>query len=127
MLTLIVTNDCAIAARDISFGAAQDPASFSPVTGGIGVTCTKGLTYTVGIGTGSFPAANGRRQMASSGDGRLQYDIFDGGGARVWGKTRMVSVACARQMAYQRSSFHFVRPSTRIKTLLRLGLIQTRL
>ncbi|MFL9875098.1 Csu type fimbrial protein [Paraburkholderia megapolitana] len=86
MLTLIVTNDCAIAARDISFGAAQDPASFSPVTGGIGVTCTKGLTYTVGIGTGSFPAANGRRQMASSGDGRLQYDIFDGGGARVWGQ-----------------------------------------
>ncbi|MCX4161730.1 MULTISPECIES: spore coat U domain-containing protein [Paraburkholderia] len=106
-LTLVVTNDCAIAARDISFGAAQDPASFSPVTGGIGVTCTKGLTYTVGIGSGSFPAANGRRQMASSGGGRLQYDIFSGGGATVWGRdtNRVNSVSAADGLSAQQFPF----------------------
>ncbi|MEQ5842839.1 spore coat U domain-containing protein [Paraburkholderia acidicola] len=106
-LTLIVTNDCTIAAPDISFGAAPDPASFSPVTGGIGVTCTKGLTYTVGVSGGSFPAANGRRQMASSGGGRLQYDIFNGRGATVWGQdtNRVSSVSAADGLSAQQFPF----------------------
>ncbi|PCE22266.1 hypothetical protein BWP39_21565 [Paraburkholderia acidicola] len=107
LLTLVVTNDCTIAARDISFGAAPDPASFSPVTGGIGVTCTKGLTYTVGVSSGSFPAANGRRQMASSGGGRLQYDIFNGRGATVWGEdtNRVRSVSSADGLSAQQFPF----------------------
>lgn len=105
-LTLVVTNDCTIAAPDISFGDAPNPGSFSPVTGGIAVTCTKGLTYTVGVSGGSFRAANGRRQMAS-GDGRLQYDIFNGGGATVWGQdtNRVSSVSAADGSSAQQFPF----------------------
>jgi spore coat protein U-like protein len=105
-LTLVVTNDCTIAAPNISFGAAPNPASFSPVTGGIAVTCTKGLTYTVGLSGGSFRAANGRRQMASSG-GRLQYDIFNSGGATVWGQdtNRVSSVRAADGSSVQQFPF----------------------
>ncbi|MBN3787161.1 spore coat U domain-containing protein [Burkholderia sp. Ac-20353] len=84
-ITAVVTNDCTITAPNVSFGSAPTVSGFQPVSGNIALTCTKGMSYTVGLSPGSNAAANGRRQMAS-GANRLQYDLFGNGGATVWGQ-----------------------------------------
>lgn len=84
-VTLTVTNDCTFVAPDINFGSAPIASGFPSVAGNISLTCTKGMTYTVGLGSGLHVAGNGRRQMASGAE-RLQYDIFSSG-AVVWGTT----------------------------------------
>ncbi|MGS0893976.1 Csu type fimbrial protein [Burkholderia stagnalis] len=84
-VTMTVTNDCTIAAPNVSFGTAPTVSGFQPVSGAISLTCTKGMSYTVGLSPGNNAAANGRRQMAS-GANRLQYDLFASGGATVWGQ-----------------------------------------
>jgi len=85
-VTLVVSNDCRITAPDVGFGAAAAVTQFLPVTGGVSLVCTKGMTYTVGLSSGAQPAANGRRQMAN-GANTLQYDIYSGGTGTVWGET----------------------------------------
>lgn len=85
MLSLNVTNDCAITAPPVQFGSAPLPAMFPTVSQNIGLVCTKGLVYTVGISPGSHAVPGGRRQM-TSGLSRLQYDIFTPGNT-VWGDT----------------------------------------
>ena len=84
-LSLNVTADCAITAPPVQFGSAPLLASFPAVSQNIGLLCTRGLAYTVGISPGNNALAGGRRQMAS-GTARLQYDIFQPGGT-VWGAT----------------------------------------
>jgi spore coat protein U-like protein len=83
-VSLTVTNDCSITAPDIQFGSAPLLSSFPAVGQNIGLLCTKGLAYTVGISAGNN-ASGGRRQMAS-GSNRLQYDVFKPN-ATVWGAT----------------------------------------
>ena len=84
-LSLNVTNDCAITAPPVQFGGAPLPAMFPAVSQNIGLICTRGLVYTVGISPGNHALPGGRRQMAS-GLSRLQYDIFKPGNT-VWGAT----------------------------------------
>lgn len=81
-LRLTVTNDCAINAPPIQFGSKPMLNAFPVVNQNIGLLCTKGLVYTVGLSPGNNPAG-GRRQMAS-GTNRLQYDIYKPNGT-VWG------------------------------------------
>lgn len=83
-VSLTVTNDCSITAPNIQFGSAPLLAGFGTVSQNIGLLCTKGLAYTVGLSTGNNPTA-GRRQLAS-GSNRLQYDIFKPD-STVWGAT----------------------------------------
>jgi spore coat protein U-like protein len=83
-VTLNITRDCRFDADDIDFGSAPFADSFEPVSGALGVTCTKGTTYTVGLSDGNY-AAGGRRRMAS-GANRLEYDVFFPGGDR-WDNT----------------------------------------
>lgn len=83
-VSLTVTNDCAITAPDIQFGAAPLLTAFPTVSQNIGLLCTKGLVYTVGLSGGADPAG-GRRRM-SFGNNRLQYDIFKPD-TTVWGAT----------------------------------------
>ena len=84
-LRLNVTADCAITAPPVQFGSAPLLAGFAAVNQNIGLLCTRGLAYTVGISPGNNALPGGRRQMAS-GTARLQYDIFQPGGT-VWGAT----------------------------------------
>ncbi|VWB63488.1 lipoprotein [Burkholderia arboris] len=84
-VTLTVTNDCTITAPDVNFGSAPTVASFAQVNGSLSLTCTKGMTYTVGLSPGSHAAANGRRQM-TSGTNVLQYDIYAANGGTIWGQ-----------------------------------------
>ncbi len=87
---LVVTNDCTFSAPNVQFGAAPLPAAFAAVTGNVSVVCTRGLSVTVGLGPGTYPAG-GRRQMAS-GANRLAYDLFRGDGS-VWGTAAGTRVA----------------------------------
>ncbi len=84
-VSLVVQNDCNITAPTVSFGSAPLVSGFPSVSQNISLQCTKGMTYTVGLGAGSNPAGGGRRQMAS-GTNRLAYDLFKNDNT-VWGST----------------------------------------
>ncbi|APW42437.1 Csu type fimbrial protein [Rhodoferax saidenbachensis] len=81
-ISLTVTNDCTINAPAVNFGSAPLVSGFGTVSQSISLLCSKGMTYTVGLSTGAYPA-NGRRRMAS-GANRLEYDIFKTD-STVWG------------------------------------------
>lgn len=84
-VSMTVSNDCTISAPNISFGDAPVVAAFPTVNQSVGVSCTKGSPYTVGLGGGQNPNG-GRRHMASgSGPKLLAYDIFKSAGTTVWG------------------------------------------
>lgn len=82
-VTIIVTNDCTITAPVVNFGNAPLVSGFPTISQSISVLCSKTMSYTVGMGTGSSPGANTRRRM-SSGTNRLEYDIFKAD-STVWG------------------------------------------
>lgn len=81
-VSMTVTNDCTIIAPSVAFGSAPLLSGFGTVSQNINLLCTKGMVYTVGMGTGGSPL-NGRRRMAS-GTLRLEYDIFKADNT-VWG------------------------------------------
>lgn len=94
-VNMTVTNDCtAISAPNLNFGSAPLAKNFPTLSGSVGVTCTKGYAYTVGISNGSNPSGN-VRQMAS-GTNRLSYEIYKGTTTSRWGAVgaeRWASVA----------------------------------
>jgi spore coat protein U-like protein len=92
---LTVTPDCRFDADDIDFGSAPFAEGFSPVYGALRVTCTKGMTYSVGLSDGNY-FANGRRRMAS-GANRLEYDVFHPGGLRWNNSTQRAAQALPAQ------------------------------
>ncbi|MGD9944855.1 MAG: spore coat U domain-containing protein [Burkholderiaceae bacterium] len=73
-ISLQVTRDCRFSTTDIDFGSAPLVSGFAPVNGTVGVNCTKGSTFSVGLSNGNH-FDGGRRRMAS-GASRLQYDVF---------------------------------------------------
>ena len=83
-VTLEVSNDCQITTPDISFGSAPVVGAFAPVNQSVNLSCTKGSSYTVGLGDGQN-AAGGRRRMKSADNNYLAYDIFKSAGAIRWG------------------------------------------
>lgn len=92
-ISLTVTRDCRFDADNIDFGSAPFADSFSPVSGALRITCTKGTTYTVGLGNGGA-FSNGRRRMLS-GANRLQYDVFRPGNTPWNNTTQRVTQATA--------------------------------
>lgn len=100
-VSLTVTNDCSITAPDIQFGAAPLLNGFNAPSQNIGLLCTKGLVYSVGLSLGNNPAS-GRRQMAL-GSNRLQYNIFKSDGT-IWGPmgtARASGIAAATGLSTQ--------------------------
>lgn len=103
-VNLTVSNDCTITTPNIAFGSAPVVSGFAPVTGQtISLTCTKGSTYTVGLGDGQNAISVGGRRRMTSGSNVLAYDIFKGAGTTRWG-----SVGAARRA----SSDAEVNPTT---------------
>lgn len=82
IISLTVSNDCAITAPPVSFGSAPLLAGFPTVSQNISLQCSRGMVYTVGMSTGNH-ASGGRRRMGS-GTARLAYDIFKADNT-VWG------------------------------------------
>lgn len=84
VVTLTITNDCiTITAPNVSFGSASVISDFNPISQSISVVCTKGSSYTVGLGNGAN-AVNSVRYMASNGR-LLGYDIYKAAGSARWG------------------------------------------
>lgn len=85
-LNMNVTNDCStFSTPNVSFGSSPVVQSFPTVSQSIGVTCTKGSSYTIGINNGSY-ASNNVRYMAS-GNNRLAYEIYKAATGNRWGST----------------------------------------
>lgn len=83
-LSLTVTNDCtAISAPDVSFDSAPLVQNFKSVSQTVGITCTKGSTYTVGVNNGSH--ANGSLRRMASGGNFMSYEIYKANGTDRWG------------------------------------------
>lgn len=85
-VNMTVSNDCTtITAPNIAFGSAPVAKSFPTISQSIGVTCTKGYAYTVGIDNGAN-ASGTQRRMASGATNRLSYEIYKGSGTTSrWG------------------------------------------
>ncbi len=84
-ITLIVENDCAIAAPDLDFGVAPLAAAFSAATRTITIRCSAGQAYDVGMSDGAHFGAGSRRMRSAAGD-YLHYEIFQSPGSPVhWG------------------------------------------
>ncbi|MFG6667120.1 spore coat protein U domain-containing protein [Halomonas sp. HNIBRBA4712] len=85
-VTLGVTPDCTINAPNLNFGSYPLVSGFSPVTQTITVTCTKGSSYSVGLGDGQHATGTTRRMAA--GGAFLAYQIYKGAtGSERWGAT----------------------------------------
>lgn len=76
-LTLVVTADCQITTRPISFGAEPSVEQFTTQSGAIGVKCSAGTPYTVGINNGNN--AVGDQRNMRGGASLLAYEIYKPG------------------------------------------------
>lgn len=86
-VNMTVANDCTtISAPAVAFGSAPVAKSFPTRSQSIGVTCTKGYAYTVGINNGLYASGTVRR-MASGTTNRLSYEIYKGSTTSRWGAT----------------------------------------
>jgi len=86
-LTMTVTTDCiTISAPDVNFGSAPLISGFSSVSQSVGITCTKGSVYTVGINNGLNAGAGTVRKMIS-GSNSISYDIYKSTTSNRWGPT----------------------------------------
>lgn len=84
-VSMTVANDCtAITAAALNFDSAPVAKSFPTRSGSIGVTCTKGYAYTLGIDNGLY-ASGAVRRMASGTTNRLSYEIYKGSTTSRWG------------------------------------------
>lgn len=72
-VSLIVTQDCAIAAPSLDFGSAAFVGSFDPVTQTISIRCSKDAAYTVGISDGNNYSTS--RRLAAGGN-TIAYEIY---------------------------------------------------
>jgi len=76
-VTLQVLPDCQITAPDLTFGTAPLVGSFSAVTRTIAVRCSKGSTYSVGLGNGQNFSSTRRMRLGAS-TNYLNYEIYRG-------------------------------------------------
>lgn len=85
-ITMTVENDCAITAPDLAFGGAPFAVSFGEVTRTIGIRCSAGTDYSVGLSDGGNAAGGSRRMRRDLTSDYLRYDIYQAPGSTVrWG------------------------------------------
>lgn len=103
-ISLQVTRDCRFVTSDIDFGSAPLVSGFAPVNASIGVTCSKGSTYTVGLSNGAY--FDGSRRRMAAGTNRLQYDVFLPGNVR-WNDTTSRALQAAPAAGDSAEQFPF--------------------
>ena len=87
-VTATVSTTCAVSATPLAFGTyAASTASTGSST--IGVTCTNGTAYSVGLDAGAGSGATtSNRLLTGSGGGTLAYTLYrDSGRTQNWGNT----------------------------------------
>jgi spore coat protein U-like protein len=87
---ITITNECKIlTASDLIFGSHGIIDTNLDQTSTIGVQCTTGQTYVVGLGLGNGAGTTvGSRKMTGPGAAVVNYTLYqDGGHAQLWGVT----------------------------------------
>lgn len=83
-LSLTISPDCVINAPNLDFGSAPLISGFDPVTQTLSVRCTKGQSYSVGIGNGMH--ASGTQRRLEAGGNYLLYELYQGPSSQMrWG------------------------------------------
>jgi spore coat protein U-like protein len=75
-VTMIVENDCAIAAPDLDFGSAPLAGSFAEAAGTINIRCSAGASYSVGLSDGNNFDGGWRRMRRAATNDYLRYEIY---------------------------------------------------
>ncbi|MCH2486408.1 MAG: spore coat U domain-containing protein [Erythrobacter sp.] len=86
-ITLVVTNDCRIAAPPVLFEAAPLADRFRAVTQTAAVDCTKGARFAIAFSEGTGGSARPWRTMSDGLGHHLRYNIFRSDGATIWDTT----------------------------------------
>lgn len=83
-----VTSSCLLNSADMDFGNYTPGAGNRTAMGQIRVSCTNGLAYTVGLGTGLAPSATEVTRRMSNGVSELAYVLFNNPSrTQNWGQT----------------------------------------
>ncbi|MEH3047328.1 spore coat protein U domain-containing protein [Sphingomonas adhaesiva] len=94
-VTLVVTNDCRIAAPALSFGSVALVRQFQPVAQSVLVDCTLGTTYKVAFTAGRSGNARPWRTMTDGAGHVLQYNLYRADGVTIWDETNPLPAAAA--------------------------------
>lgn len=94
-VTLVVLNDCRIAAPALSFGSAALVRQFQPVTQSVLVDCTLGTSYKVAFTAGRSGAARPWRTMSDGAGNVLQYNLYRSDGVTIWDESNPLPAAAA--------------------------------
>jgi spore coat protein U-like protein len=88
-VTLTIQGTCAVtSAATLAFGTQTAIASALNSTSAIGVTCTNGTPYTIGLNAGTGSGATVAARLLTSGSTTVPYSIYqDSGHTQVWGNT----------------------------------------
>lgn len=85
-VTMIVENDCAIAAPDLDFGSAPLAGSFAEATQTITIRCSAGAAYSVGLSDGNNFDGGWRRMRRAATSDYLRYEIYQAPSSGIrWG------------------------------------------
>jgi len=90
-VTLVVGNDCKIAAPDLSFGSAALVTQFGPVTSAVQIDCTRDAAYKIGFTPGGAGTGAVWRQMVSGTGATLQYQIYHADGVTIWNEANVLA------------------------------------
>lgn len=83
---LVLQNDCAITASDLDFGTRTALASNVDATSTVGVTCTNGAAYNVGLDAGNVPLSTTLLRLLSNGSNVLNFQMYrDSARTQTWG------------------------------------------
>lgn len=86
-VTATVNATCNISTSPLAFGV-YDPSSAKDGTTTLGVTCTNGTAYNIGLDAGTGSGATIDSRKMTSGAGTLTYSLFSNSGrTTTWGNT----------------------------------------
>ncbi|MEH3035882.1 MAG: spore coat protein U domain-containing protein [Sphingomonas adhaesiva] len=94
-VTMVVQNDCRIAAPALAFGSVALVRQFTAVTQSVLVDCTLGTSYKVAFTAGRGGSARPWRTMSDGAGGVLQYNLYRSDGVTIWDESNPLSAAAA--------------------------------
>lgn len=93
--TQLASGSCTVKADDLRFGSTPTLSGSIDATTSLGVTCTGGTAYRLGLGAGTVGGNVGGRQMGrDGGGGRIGYQLYrDAARGMAWGDDAAQSVS----------------------------------
>lgn len=103
-VTATIVANCAVSATDLDFGATSTVASGLNASSSIGVTCTNGAPYDVGLNAGNGSGATVTNRKMTSGGSTILYAMYRNSGRTAnWGQTVGTDTVSATGTGLQQS------------------------